>query len=168
MLHFFYININIILLYSYVYIYIIYRKRAIESIINVYSIDDDDDNELNRVQSDSIINSKRTSIECDNYNNIINNNNIKIKREKTRELYDSKLIDESTKYQLELYEKTKNLNDEDSNVNSHLLDSLKEEVCLQFFFVIYSDKKKLNRIQILNENTECIFEISLKDWLNKR
>jgi len=59
------------------------------------------------------------------------------------------------------------MNDEFSNVNSHLLDNVKE-ASLQFFFVIYSDKKKLNKIQILNENTECIFEVSLKDWVNKQ
>ncbi|KAL6618533.1 FHA-domain-containing protein [Neocallimastix californiae] len=133
-------------------------KYSLNSIINIYSIDEKNKNDLRQVQSESTL-SKREST---NYNNITH------KREKTKELYDSKLIDESTKYQLELYEKTKDLNEENSIVNSHLLDSLKEEVCLQFFFVIYCDRKKLKRIQILNENTECIFEISLKDWLNKR
>jgi len=132
---------------------------------SIYSIND---NEISRAQSDSNINSKRTSIEQNNYNNIINNNNFKMKKEITKELYDSKLIVESTKYQLELYEKTKDINNKESNINIHLLDNLKEKICLQFFFVIYSDRKKINRIQILNENTESIFEITLKDWLNKR
>ncbi|ORX85400.1 hypothetical protein BCR32DRAFT_290699 [Anaeromyces robustus] len=147
-------------------------KQAINSIIDVYSYEDDD-NELNKAKSDSNLNSKRTSIDnnninvavdsYNNYNNGINNN----KREKTKELYDTTVIDESTKYQLELYEKTKNLNDKYSNLNIHLLDSVKDP-CLQFFFVIYSDKKKIHKIQILNDNTECIFEVTLKDWLNKR
>jgi len=142
-------------------------KYPLNSIINIYSLDEKNENDLRNVQSESNL-SKKKSINYNNINNIVNNGDNKMKREKTRELYDSKLIDESTKYQLELYEKTKDLNEENSIVNSHLLDSLKEEVCLQFFFVIYSDRKKLKRIQILNENTECIFEITLKDWLNKR
>ena len=110
--------------------------------------------------------SKRVSKELNIYNDIVDDQNTKM-RGKTKELYDSKLLDESTQYQLALYEKTKNLNiDEYSNINSHLLDNINKE-CLQYFFVIYSDKKKISKIQILNNNTECIFEISLKDWLNK-
>ncbi|ORX54712.1 hypothetical protein BCR36DRAFT_347673 [Piromyces finnis] len=132
------------------------KKKALDSIINIYG----SENKITRTRSDFQI-SKKSSSDYSDYEN-----SIKI-RGKTRELYDSKLIDESTQYQLALYEKTKNLNDEYSNENSHLLDNVKES-CLQFFFVVYSDKKKLNKIQILNENTECIFEVALKDWVNKR
>jgi len=141
------------------------QKETIEEILENCDINNYNRASIVRAQSDMHL-SKRVSKELNIYNDIVDDQNTKM-RGKTKELYDSKLLDESTQYQLALYEKTKNLNiDEYSNINSHLLDNINKE-CLQYFFVIYSDKKKISKIQILNNNTECIFEISLKDWLNK-
>jgi len=139
------------------------NRETIDKILDVYDLNNLNSDSIVRTQSDMQLN-KRISNDF-NDDNVVNNQSTKMTG-KTDELYFSELLDESTQYQLELYEKTKDLNDEYSNINSHLLDNVKKE-CLQYFFVVYSDKKKLNKIQILNYNTECIFEISLKDWLNK-
>jgi len=144
---------------------VFFRRETIDKILDVYDLSNINSDSIIRTQSDIQLNKRISSNLIDD--NIINNNQSTKMIGKTKELYDSDLLDESTQYQLNLYEKTKDLNDEYSNINSHLLDNVKKE-CLQFFFVVYSDKKKLNKIQILNYNTECIFEITLKDWLNKQ